>query len=222
MDGRLRRSLWIVMILFFTCSSFGCIGVGAHLLYWMKGTRIDPEFEGLEGKRVAVVCMSDSAPYGPDMSVKVLSKAFRNKLARGVKKIELVSSSEIDGWTDTNNWDQIDYLEIGKGVNADVVIAIELSGFSLQQGSALYRGSTNYSVLVYDLTGERSSKSPVFARGPVEFSFPKDHPIPVTSSLSSSRFEKMFVTELAEKISHIFCGFEMPDNIARDAATNRH
>ena len=94
------------MVLFFTCSSLGCIGVGAHLLYWMKGTRIDPEYEGLEGKRVAIVVMSDSAPYGPDVTTQILSKRIRRELVTNIKKIELVSRSEIESWTDTNNWDQ--------------------------------------------------------------------------------------------------------------------
>ncbi|MEC9094671.1 MAG: hypothetical protein VX438_18320 [Planctomycetota bacterium] len=222
MDGRLQRSLWMVMILFFACSSFGCIGVGAHLIYWMKGTRVEPEYTGLAGKRVAVICMSDAAPYGPDLSTQILTKHVQQKLIREIKKIELVSKSEIEGWKDTNNWDQIDYLEIGKGVQADVVIAIELSGYSLQQGTALYRGSTSYSVQVYDLNREQNAKIPVFGKGPVEFSFPENHPIPISASLSTNRFEQMFMTELGEQISHYFCGFEMPDRIASDASSSQH
>ena len=210
------------MVLFFTVSSFGCVGVGAHLMYWMQGSRVDPEYAGLEEKRVAVVCMTDAAPYGPDNSMRILGKQVRRRLASEIKKIELVSSSELNRWTDSNNWDQIDYLEIGKGVNADVVIAIELSGYTLQQGSALYRGATNYSVQVYDLGSEKNARTPVYGKGPVEFSFPKDHPIPVSSSLSSTRFEQMFLTELGDTISNYFCGYERPDSIAKDAASNRH
>lgn len=222
MDGRIKRFLWVGMILFFACSNLGCVGVGAHLLYWMQGTRIDAEYEGLEGKRIAVVCISDAAPYGPDVSTQMLGKFVRRKIAREIKKVDVVSHSEIESWTDTNNWDQIDYMEIGKGVNADIVIAIELSGYALQQGSALYRGNTKYSIQVYDLKRESDPRIPVFGKGPVEFSFPKDHPIPVTSSLSSTKFEQMFLNELGLQISNCFCGYEMPENIARDAASNRH
>lgn len=221
MDGRIYRSLWVFMILFFVCSSMGCIGVGAHLLYWMKGTRVDPEFEGLEGKRIAVVVMSDSAPYGPDITTQILAKRIRQKIANEVKKVQMIPRSEIESWTDTNDWDQIDYMEIGKGVNADVVIAVELSGYALQQSSALFRGSTRYSVQVYDMTGDKNHRVPVWGKGPVEYSFPKDHPIPASSGLTATRFEQMFMTDLGEKISHYFCGYEMPDSIARDAATSR-
>lgn len=222
MDGRLYRYLWVAMILFFSGSSMGCIGVGAHLLYWMQGNRIDPEYEGLEGKRVAVVVMSDAAPYGPDVSTQILAQTVRRQLATQIKKIDLVSRNEIETWTDTNNWDQIDYMEIGKGVNADLVIAIELAGYNIQQSAALYRGSTRYSVQVYDLKNANDPRIPVFGKGPIEYSFPKDHPIPATSGLSTSKFEQMFMSELGDRISHVFCGYEMPENIARSAATNNH
>lgn len=222
MEGRLRRTLWIVMILFFSCSGFGCVGVGAHLMYWLKGTRVEAEYKGLEGKRVAVICMSDAAPYGPDVSTQILSRQIRRKLARSIKKIKLVSRSEIESWTDTNNWDQIDYLEIGRGLDADVVIAVELSGYSLEEGAGLFKGSTTFSVQVFDLNQSSSPREPVYTKGPVDYSFPGNHPIPATQGMSTAKFEQMFMIELGEKISQLFCGYDMPDSIARDAASNRH
>lgn len=218
MDGRVKRSLWSAMILFFIVFNFGCIGVTSHLMYWVKGSRVDPEYTGMTGKRVAVICVSDASQYGPDLTTQQLTKRVRRRLLQEVKRIELISNNEIDNWIDNHDWDQIDYIEIGKGVEADVVLAIELEGYLVQNNAGLLRGNTNFSVQVYDLKKETGPiSSPVFGKGPIEYAFPKGHPISSTD-LSQRKFEQMFMAELGEKIANFFCGYEAPDIIARDAA----
>lgn len=217
-DGdRLRRMTWTVMILFFVVFNFGCIGVSSHIMYWMKGNRVDPEFSGLEGKRVAVVVVSNAAPYGPDVATKLLTKKVRSRLSSEVKKIDLVSRGDLENWIDNHDWDQLDYLEIGKGVNADVVLAIELDGYMIQNRSSMFRGNTNFSIQVYDLNKtEGSAAAPVYGKGPIEYAYPRDNPLP-SMSLSQNVFEKQFIDELGEQISNYFCGYEAPDRIAREA-----
>ena len=50
----------------FLIGSTGCIGAMAQLLYVIKGHKSPADFAGLEGKRVAVVVVSDASAYGPD------------------------------------------------------------------------------------------------------------------------------------------------------------
>ena len=57
----LACSFTIVMLV----TTVGCMGGLAQLLYVIKGHKIPAEFNGLEGKRVAVVCISDASAYGP-------------------------------------------------------------------------------------------------------------------------------------------------------------
>ena len=222
MEGRFMRTLWTTLVLLFACSSFGCVGVTSHLMFWLQGVRVDPEFRGLNDKRVALICMSDAAPYGPDLATQMLTKRISKKLIGEIKRINLISRNEIENWIDNHDWDQIDYLEIGKGVNADIVIAVELENYSLQEGSSLYRGTTNYSVHVYDLSESNNRQtSPVYEKGAVEYAFPKDHPIS-SIGVSQRKFEEMFINELGQQVGNYFTGYEMPDNIAREGSQSRH
>lgn len=220
-SDRFQRITWTAMILCFVVFNFGCIGVTSHFMYWIKGNRVDPEFDGLEGKRVAVVVVSNATPYGPDVATKLLTQKIRMRLSNEVKKIDLVSRGDLENWIDNHDWDQLDYLEIGKGVNADVVLAVELDGYMIQNRSSMFRGNTNFSIQVYDLNKESGSiATPVYGKGPIEYAYPRDNPVP-SMSLSQNVFEKQFISELGEQISNYFCGYEAPDQIAREAGRIR-
>ncbi len=64
-------------------------------------------------------------------------------------------------WADENNWDE--YVEIGKALNADMVVGLDLEEFSLYQGQTLYQGKANIKIPVYDVA---QGKEPVFERQP--------------------------------------------------------
>ena len=74
----LRGSCRIVMLLGLAAviaTSAGCVGLTAQLLYWVNGgNKIEPEFEGMKEKRVAVVCVSNSSSYGPNSFCSLLER----------------------------------------------------------------------------------------------------------------------------------------------------
>ena len=115
----------IVLTLAVLIPSSGCIGISAHLLYFIKGgQKIDAEYKGLNGKRVAVVCVSENASYGPNSISSVMERSVAALLRERVQKIEVIHPEEVADWIDTNDWNQMDYRDIGRGVAADKVLAI--------------------------------------------------------------------------------------------------
>ena len=63
-------------------------------------------------------------------------------------KIKTVNQRKVAKWTDENTWEE--YAEVGKAMKADMVVGINLEGFSLFQGQTLYQGKANATVRVYD------------------------------------------------------------------------
>ena len=95
-------------------------------------------------------------------------------LGTNVYKIKLIDQQDIDKWEDENNWEE--YWQIGKALNAEMVVGIDLDQFSLMQGQTLYQGRASIDVAVYDMG--RASHRPVFQKALPQQMFPPNTPIP--------------------------------------------
>jgi hypothetical protein len=207
--------LWLLLAAGLIClSGTGCIGLTAQLMYWVKGgPKVDAEFDGLKGKRVAVVCVDASSGFSPHSVGSLLERAVAMNLREKVDKIDLVPPDAVADWIDTNDWDQADYREIGKGVKADLVLAIDLTNVTLHEGLTLYKGRADVAVSVYDMTQEGKR---VFHRELPEFAYPQNGARHSTE-LSESRFRQLFIAMLAQQISRYFHAYQFEDDFARDA-----
>ncbi|MCX5673407.1 MAG: hypothetical protein NTX87_00205, partial [Planctomycetota bacterium] len=108
-----------------------------------------PEFGGLKGKHVAVVCRPlPSLQYSNSNVGRDLAGQITLLLQQNVPKIKTVDQRKIAKWTDENRWEE--YVEVGKAMKADVVVGIDLESFSLYQAQTLYQGKANATVQVYD------------------------------------------------------------------------
>ena len=134
------RRLAAVLVVVLVLPASGCIGLLAQMAYWSGSGDKPAEYEGLEGKRVAVICVSESSSFGLGTDSLYLSCAVGSLLKQNIKEVTLVRSDEIADWIDRHDWNEIDFAEVGRGVEADMVVAIELSAFSLYEGQTLYRG----------------------------------------------------------------------------------
>jgi hypothetical protein len=192
----------------------GCIGLPAQLIYWAKGGhKIDPEFAGLEGKRVAVLCVSNASTRGPNSACSMLQRAVAVILRQKGDDIDVIHEDEIADWIDTNGWDEMDYREIGRGVDADAVLALDVESFSLHEGRTLYKGRASLTVSVYDMEDEGRV---VFRRSIPEFTFPRNgarH----TTEMSEARFRSLFITVLSQHVSKYFCAYNLEEEFAVDA-----
>jgi hypothetical protein len=210
-------SRWPVMIVaaILMLSTSGCVGIAAQLMYMAGAGDIKPEFAGLKDKRVAVVCVSNRSAYGSGNESRALARMVSVILAREVKKIEIVSQTEIDNWKDTNEWDEIDYRAIGRGVKAEMLVAIDLRSLSYYDGQTMYKGRADFTVSVYDMT-EGNGKI-VWSKATPDFQHPRHGGRPVTDMVESN-FQKEFLGLLAKDIARSFHSYDKVVKVATDAA----
>lgn len=210
---RLNTAFWMgsLGLLLLTVSS-GCIGALAQVMYVIKGTEVEPPYTGLRNSRVAVVCVSDASAYGPDMLTSTIVRAVSMKLQQKGKKIRLVPNSVVENWIDQHGWNEADFVELGKGVDAEKVVAIQIGAYSIREGSTLFKGRADLTVTVYDLSdGGRID----YQMGPTEYSFP-EHGRPSIQS-SDRQFEAYFLANMTEHIANQFCRYDRVEAVARDA-----
>ncbi len=189
----------------------GC-GMLSSMLYAVKGERVPAEYEGLIEKTVAIVAVSDTSPYQEDVAARMLSRQVSEILETEVKKIKLVDEAKIDQWRDTNGWENTDFLALGKAVEADRVLVIEISDLRLRDGATLYRGRAAVTTSVYDVTeGKRA-----FRRHLEEFTYPVTTG-QYTSETTEARFRRTYIVMLAQRVARYFYPYNFEDTFALDA-----
>jgi hypothetical protein len=188
----------------------GC-GLMVNLIHAGWGHMVPPEFEGLAGHRVAVVCVSNTASYGPRPVAEMVARQVSQLLAKNVRDIEMIDQQTIEQWSDENDWNQVNYLEIGNGVGAEKLVAIDLVSFRLHEGQTMYKGRAEVEIKVYDL----GDSSVAFQRSLPEIKFPHNagqH----TTDISEKDFRNRFVEVVAHRISRHFYPYDFKDDFARD------
>lgn len=195
----------------------GCFGLAANLVNVIRGHTVKPEYTGLEGQRVAVVTLTDSSQYSDDASARILSRRVSDILMTEVKKIKMVREDEVQQWRDRNGWDSIEFLDIGRGVKADKVVAIEMTGLKLRDGATLYRGRAAVTVTVYDI----EEGNVEFRRHLDDFTYPVTAGM-YTSETTETKFRTLFLSVLAAKIARYFHSYDFSDTVALDAAIIHH
>lgn len=190
----------------------GCQGLPLTIMYLMNGLNVDPEYPGLKGKRVAVVCRpSASLQYNATAASNELTKAVAGLLASNVSKVEVIPSSKVSEWCDENVWD--DFEEVGRALDAQMVVGIDLDSFGLFEGQTLYKGVASCSVRVYDL---EKGGDPVFEKRLPKFAFPPHGNIPV-SDKTEYEFRQQFIGHLATQIGILFYPHDPNATMALDS-----
>ncbi len=192
--------------------SVGCIGGAAQLMYVLFGHKVDAEFPGFKDKRVAILTMADASSFGPDTLSETISRAVAIKLGNNIKKIDIVPQGEIADWMDVNGWGRPDHKELGKGVNADFVLVIELEDYGIHEGKTIYKGHSNIKIDVYDMNDDGRV---VYSLGPDEFIFPRDGRPAIESS--ERKFEAFYLSRLADSVARHFHSFDSTEMAAMDS-----
>lgn len=203
---------WFMSVLTLV-SSTGCIGMTSQLLYLIKGQKVPAEFEGLAGKRVAVVCVASSASYDPGSAPSILSQLVEGMLRQNVDDVKMVRHDEVVDWIDNHDWDEVDYRDVGRGVNADAVVSIELENYRLHEDATMFKGRANVTVKVHDM----QKKGEVLFRRSFTSAFPVNGGQHV-SETDEQQFQRKFLFFLAQDISRLFYAYEFKEDFARDAA----
>ena len=208
-----RQTAALVMVLAAALlPALGCQSVMLTAMYLFQGTDVDPDFKELKGKKVVVVCRPMvSLQYRNANVNRELAQQITRLLQEKVPKIKTVDQRKITKWTDENTWEE--YAEVGKAMKADMVVGVDLEGFSLYQGQTLYQGNANATVRVYDCT--KSGKM-VFEKILPPSVYPRDSAVP-TSERTEPEFRREFVLVLADQIARHFYAHDPYADVAQDA-----
>ena len=191
----------------------GCREVATTVMYLWKGMDVDPEFAGLKGKKVAVVCRPlVSLQYRNANVARDLAQQITVLLQQQVPKIQTVDQRKVAKWTDENTWEE--YPEVGKAMKADMVVGIDLEGFSLYQGQTLYQGKANATVRVYDC---KDGNKMVFEKTMPQSVYPPNSAVP-TSERLEAEFRREFEAVLADQIARHFYAHDEFVDVGQDAA----
>lgn len=208
-----RGVLWTLAGLMLCLPVFGCAKVLATAMYVVKGTNVDAEYDGLKGKKVAVVCKQLTSLQYRDSNVpRDLAARIGSLLAANGKKIEVIDQQQVSEWTDENSWDE--FSQIGKALEADMVVGIELEDFKLRQGQTLYQGKANVQIKVYDIKEGKL----VFEKTPKPSVYPPNTGI-AASERQEQQFRREYIGILAEEIAHHFYDYDSRNSFAMDSTS---
>lgn len=207
---RTRNQYGLAMAIFAVAivSSTGCVAnLAAVMMHAWRGETVEAQYDGLQDHRVAVVCLSDSSMYAGQ-----LSQSVERLLATHVPDIETVPQVDVYGWLDANDWNELDFAQLGEGVDAEFVVAIELDSFRLYDGMTMYKGRADVVVSVHDVANEGEV---VFRTSSFQFEFPNSTPL-ATTDMAESQFRRMFMNALARQIAKTFYSYNIHEDLAVD------
>jgi len=216
MFGKGTKTVGLFLLCLGAASAGGCAVV--HQMIAGDGPMVPPRFDGLKGKRVAVVCVVNSSSYGAETVADEIAEQVGHYLRSNIEDIDVVRREKVSDWIDNNNWRVGDFVEVGRAVNADFVIAIDIDSFRLHDGQTLYKGQANWTARVFDVAGGGKL---VDDYSDPDYAFPKGHGISTTDR-TEGKFRRIFVQQLAHTIAKQYYKHPFAEEFASDAAPYAH
>ena len=213
-NGSMAILLTVLLGGVFISSSTGCVRLMANWINAIQGNERPAEYDGFEEQRVAVVCGTDKG-LSNDATTALMSGYIHMALNQHVKKIELVRLEEIEEWMNAHGTIESDYVEIGKAVKADKLLAVDLSKLTVKDGPTLFRGRCDVGITVYDIANKGTI---VYRKQIPEFTFPKDSA--AIADTSESKFRNMYLKIIANKVSGLFYPVDPTTEFGLDATAN--
>ncbi len=190
----------------------GC-GLVANLLYVADNRDVKAEFNGLDKKRVAVICHTEpSLKYTSNEVPRQLAMYVSAMLKEKLKKSHIIDQHEVDRFADENSGD--DFVQVGKALNADMVVALDLKSFSLNEGQTLLRGKAKIHLAVYDI---KDGGKNVFDKPMPEALYPPSTPMPAVDK-PLDEFQRQFVMMLADQVGRYFYDHDSTVDFASDSS----
>ena len=204
-----RRPLLALTASLLAITLGGCSTLGT-IAYLIQPNDVPAEFDGLRGKHVAVVCRPIvELQFSDAGSARELAAIVGALVRQNVRKVKVISQQEVARWIDENDW--VDYGTLGKAVDADMVVGIDLEQFRIHEGTTLYRGRGSAIVRVFDVDEEAM----VFERRLEDFAYPGTGGVPTTDR-SESQFRAMFLQIFGRRIARLFHSYESRMSFAEE------
>ncbi|HEV7224705.1 MAG TPA: hypothetical protein VGN42_18485 [Pirellulales bacterium] len=179
---------------------FGCVKLLTTAVYLVKGTDTAAEYTGLKDKRVVVVCRPlTELTYSCSGAASDLAAELGRKLKANLgRRIKVVDPDEVADWTDENPVE--DYAEIGRALDADMVVGIDLLGFSTLLGQTLQQGKAQVKVSVHDL---KQDGKVVYEKNLPQVVYPLNNGVPIQDK-PEDEFRREYIKVLADEIGRSF------------------
>lgn len=189
----------------------GCIQFAANLMHVVSGPQVPAEFKGLDGKTVAVVATDEAGICSDETTIR-LAGTIRGILSGKLKKATLVNHEEIETWLHGKSSRERDYVEIGKGVKADYLIAVEILNLKLKDGQTLYRGRADIEVIVWDVNASKIA----YRKALPEYTYPMMAG-QATTETDEDKFRRVYLMNVSDKIGRYFYAHDFGEDVAIDA-----
>jgi hypothetical protein len=209
------RLFLLLILLAPLAASTGCRSALATAIYLVKGTNLPADFDEFRGKRVAVVCRPLVGLSYRDAAVaRDLAKEIHKLLAQNVRDIEMVDQRKVTEWIDEHSWEE--FNEVGKALDAEYVVGVDLESFSIFQGQTVYQGKANAVLKVFNC----QTDDPVFERRLPQVVYPPNS-ARSTGDQQESEFRREYIRVLADHIARHFYPHDAYADFAMDAASIR-
>ncbi|MEI8376281.1 MAG: hypothetical protein WCJ35_25965 [Planctomycetota bacterium] len=216
-----RRSLllrwpWIVLsLVLLSLVAVGCKSALQSFSILYEGYDIPADWEGLRGKKVAVVCKPlTSQEFSNSGAARALAEGICERLKAHVKNIHIIDPQKVAALVDEKGME--DYLEIGKELKAEKIVGIDIESFGILDGQTLFRGRSTVSIQVYDV----AEKHVEWRKSPPQIEYPRLSSTPAADS-TEMEFRNRFVGALAEQIARYFYAHDRHDDFGDDALSIR-
>lgn len=192
---------------------FGCTKLLTTAVYLIKGTDTPAEYKGLKDKRVVVVCrpLTELTYSCTGAASELAGSVGRHLKAHLKRKITVVDPDDVADWTDENSLE--DYREIGRALEADMVVGIDLQSFNTLLGQTLLQGKSQVRVRVYDMQQDGEI---VYEKALPQIIYPENNGIP-TQDMPEEEFRRSYINVVADEIGSLFYP---SDHFARYARSN--
>lgn len=214
---RRSRSRWAALAasLALAAPLVGCTKLLTTVVYLAKGTDTAAECNDLKDKKVVVVCRPlTELTFGCTSAPAELAAEVGRQLKAHLKrKIEIVDPDDLADWTDEHGVD--DYVEIGRNLEADMVVGIDMMSFNVLLGQTLLQGKSQVKVAVYDL---KQDGEIVFQKSLPQIVFPENHGIPMQEK-PEEEFRQQYIRVLADDIGSLFYAHDHFAQYGRNNAT---
>ena len=202
----MKKPIPLLLLITLILTLAGCPSAILTPLVLLRGTDVQPKFDILlKGDiRVAVV------PRATAFNAFELQNA-PNEIARHVnhlldtktknKRLRVVEQSRVEAWLDNVNNDFDTFVELGKAVNADIVIGFNIVRFQIRdpQNPYLIQGRCLVQVEAFDVATGR-----IMASETISLVNPPNVPLHATDPSIEPRFRQRFVEVIAEHIASLF------------------
>ncbi len=203
MDRYFPRSKWPAAALLaaaLLAPQWGCTKLLTTAVYLIKGTDTPAEFKGLKDKKVVVVCrpLTELTYSCSGAASELAAEVGRQLKAHLGRKITIVDPDDVADWTDENPLE--DFTEIGRALEADMVVGIDMLSFNTLLGQTLLQGKSQVKVSVYDMKDDGQR---VYQKSLPQIVFPENNGIP-TQDKPEDEFRRQYIQVVADEIGSLF------------------